>query len=194
MGFQFHKLVISFSSDNNKFALLNLFFLFCWSFSQRGVPSRVSYQMLQLLQAKQICPCPPALVVQWGQTQKRGQVQVYSRKTGGQGRGPALRGGRYLACQPTCQPPHTEGPVSSYRWSPWSRPPAGADGHGECVQPCHPPHCLCRTTGLLPRSPSGSHQAGHQEEEECHPEVSAAAHTSLHNHPQWKDQLRFEQL
>lgn len=50
---------------------------------------------------------------------------------------------------------------------------AGADGQdGECVQPCHPAHRLCCTAGLFPGYSPGATQAGHQEEEERHPEVS----------------------
>ena len=139
----------------------------------------------------------PALrgVVRWGQTQKQGQVQAYSRKTGGRGEG--LRSGEADTWHVPGSPAslHTLKVLCPPAGDRHDQRPAGADGQdGECVQPCHPPHCLCCATGLLPGHPQGATQAGHQEEEECHPEVSPAAHTSLHNHPQWKDQLRFEQL
>lgn len=48
----------------------------------------------------------------------------------------------------------------------------GADGtHGERVQPRHPPHHLLRSAGLLPGDAARPAEAGHQEEEERHPEV-----------------------
>lgn len=50
---------------------------------------------------------------------------------------------------------------------------AGADGQdGERVQPRRPAHRLRRPAGLLAGDTPGAAQAGHQEEEERHPEVS----------------------
>lgn len=50
--------------------------------------------------------------------------------------------------------------------------PAGSDGpYGERVQPRHPSHHLHSSARLCPGDSQRTAASGHQEKEECHPEV-----------------------